>query len=133
MTARTSEYSDIQGHDLSMSTDAACLTRIGWIDFDKLSASFFRFVRELAKEGRPRSIGNAFCKTMIVNHAVHMQIFHADRTEMVNDLATLLMGEVISTELGTLMDTRYYLAVLVSLWGILGQFTMLALHFGKSL
>jgi len=52
---------------------------------------------------------------------------------MVNDLATLLMGEVISTELGTLMDTRYYLAVLVSLRGILGQFTMLALHFGKSL
>ena len=61
-----------------MSTGAARLTRIGRIDFDERSASFFRFARELGKECRPRGICNALGKTMIVNHAVDLQVFDTE-------------------------------------------------------
>ena len=66
VTARTIEDPFRQGHLLSMSTHAAGLTRIGWIDFDQRSASFFRFARELTKEGRPRGIGNTFRQTVVL-------------------------------------------------------------------
>jgi len=53
MTAWTIEDADIQGHLLPMSTGAACLTRIGRIDFDELPASFFRFAGQFGEELRP--------------------------------------------------------------------------------
>src|SRR6266702_1260026 len=98
MTARTIEHSDIQGHLLPMSTYATCLTRIGRIDFDKRSASFFRFARELSKEGRPRGICNAFGQTVMMNHSVDLQVFHTDDTETIYDLAAFLVGEVVSSQ-----------------------------------
>src|SRR5438874_1493753 len=98
MTAGTSEYPDIQGHLLALSTLATCLTRIGRIDFDQLPTSFFRFVGQLTKEGRPRGIDNAFGKTMIMRHAVDVQVFDADDTEAINDLSAFLMGEVLPSE-----------------------------------
>src|SRR2546425_1375323 len=131
MTAGTSEDPHIQGHLLPMSTDAACLTRIGRIDFDQLSASFFRFARELTKERRPRGICNAFRQTMIVNHPVHVQVFHADHPETVYDLPGLLMGEVLPPELDAFMHTRDNLTVLPTLRGTLSKLRMLALDFSK--
>src|SRR2546425_6977855 len=131
MTAETIEYPHIQGHLLSMSTHAACLTRIGRIDFDQLSASFFRFVGQLREKGRPRGICNAFGQTMIMNHPVHMQIFHADHPETVYDLPGLLMREIIPSELDAFMHTRDHLTVLATLRGPLGKLSMLALDFGK--
>src|SRR3989442_15626562 len=105
MTAGTIEYTDIKGHLLAMSTPAACLAGIGRIDFDKRSASFFRFARELGKEGRPRGITDAFGKTMVVSHAVDLEVFHTDDTKRVDDLATFLVGEVLSSECNPFMDT----------------------------
>src|SRR6266699_573158 len=127
MTAGTSEDPHIQGHLLPMSTDAACLTRIGRIDFDQLSASFFRFARELTKERRPRGVCNAFCKTMIVNHPVHVKVFDADHPKAIYDLATFLMREVLPSELDAFMHTRDHLTVLATLRGPLGKLSMLAL------
>src|SRR2546429_3565664 len=72
-TAGTIEDTDIQGYLLPMSTPATGLARIGRIDFDELASSFFRFGVQLGKEGRPRGICNAFRKTMVVGHAVHLR------------------------------------------------------------
>src|SRR2546427_3207738 len=129
MTARTSEYSDIQWHLLPVSTLAACLTRIGRIDFDKLPTSFFRFVGQLTKEGRPRGISNALGQTMAMGHPVDLQVFHADDPKAINDLSTLLMGKVISTEMDTLMHTSYGFAVRTPLGCTLGKLGVLALDF----
>jgi len=122
MTARTIQYSDIQGHLLPMSTYATCLTRIGRIDFDKRSASFFRFARELSKECRPRGICNAFGQTVIMNHSVDLQVFHTDDPETIYDLAAFLVGEVVSSEGDPLMHSCYDLAVLPSLRRALRKF-----------
>src|SRR5436190_3382352 len=96
MTARTSEDSEIQGHLLPLSTGATCLTRIGRVDFDELSASFFRFARELTKECRPRGICNAFGKTMGMPYAVHCEVFYSNDSELVNDLTVFLMREIVT-------------------------------------
>ena len=133
MTAGTIEYPNIQGHFLAMSTGAACLTRIGRIDFDKLPTSFFRFVGQLTKESRPRGVCNAFGQTVVMRHPVHLQVFHADDAIASDDLATMLMGEIVSPESSALMHTGNRLAVLAPLWGSLCQFGVLALHFGQRL
>jgi hypothetical protein len=67
-----------QRHLLPMVTPAALLRRIGQVDFHQLSASFFRFARQLREKGRPSGICNAFGKTMVVNHAVDVQVLDTD-------------------------------------------------------
>jgi hypothetical protein len=133
MTAGTIEDSHIQGHDLSLSTGATCLTRIGRVDLHKLSASFLRFARQCAEELRPCCICNALRKTMIVNHLVHMKVFHADHTETIDDLPTFLMSEVIASEGDTLVNTSKNLTVLASLGCAFRQLGVLTLYFGQGL
>ena len=111
MTARTSEDPDIQGHLLPMSAHAACLTRVGRVHSNRGPASFFRFAGQFPEKFRPRGIGNAFGQTMIVNHAVHMQVFHADHAKTVNDLPGRLMREVISSERDPFMHTGHNLTL----------------------
>jgi hypothetical protein len=133
MTAGTLEDPNIQGHLLPVSTGATCLTRIGRIDFGERSASFFRFARELGKECRPRGICNAFGQTMVVNHAVHLEVFYTDDPRGIDNLTTSLMGEVLSSEANALMDAGNTLAMLASLGSPLGKFGVLTLHPGKGL
>src|SRR5437588_1182415 len=128
MTAWTSEDTNIQGHGLSMSTGATGLTRVGRVHFDKLSPSFFRFARQFAEELRPRGIGNAFGKAMVMGHTINVQVFHANRTETVYDLPRLLVSEVVTPELDTLMYPRDNLAVFSPFRRALRKLTMLALH-----
>ena len=111
-TAGTIEYTDIQGHLLPMSTPATRLARIGRIDFDELASSFCRFGVQLGKESRPRGICNAFRKTMVVGHAVHLQVLHADDPIGVDDCTACLVGEVLPSPGDTLMHTGDRLAVL---------------------
>ena len=131
MTARTIEDPHIQGHLLPMSTDAACLTRIGRIDSHIYPASFFRFAGQFAEKCRPRGITDAFGQTMVVNHSVHMQVFDADRTKAVYNLPGLLMGKVISTEFNPLMNSGYNLAVLPTKRSAFSHLSVLALDFGQ--
>src|SRR6266568_2560559 len=116
MTAGTSEDPLTQWQGLSMSTLAAHLTRIGRIDFDEHPASLFRFARELGKEGRPRGIGNALGKTMILGHGLHLQVFHTDKPISIDDLAACLMGEVLTPPGNPLMHASHDFAMLASLW-----------------
>jgi hypothetical protein len=116
---------------LPMMAPAAILRRIGRGDFDKHSASFFRFARELGKECRPRGICNALGKTMVVNHAAHLEVFCADDPVGIDNLTALLMGEVLSSEADAFMDTGHYLPVLASLWRTLSKFGVLTLYVGK--
>src|SRR6266566_1759365 len=93
MTAGTIEYALTERHLLPMSTLAACLTRIGRVDFGKLASSFFRFGVQLSQECRPRGVCNAFGKTMVMGHAVDREVFHADDPIGIDDFAAFLMGE----------------------------------------
>ena len=98
-----------------MVTPAAILRCVGRVDFDTRSASFFRFARQSLNKPCPRGIVNAFGKTMIVNHAVHVKIFYTDHTKSVYDLSRLLVGEVIPSERDTLMHTSDNLAMFSAL------------------
>ena len=122
-----------QGHLLPVSTPAACLTGISWIDLHELPASLFRFAGQFTEELRPGRVTNAFGETMVMHHPVHVQVFDTDHTETVDDLPTFLMGEVIPSEGDTLMDTSHNLTVLASLGRAFRQLRMLALHFGQGL
>src|SRR5581483_4978906 len=117
-----------QRHLLSMVTSAALLRRIGRIDFDKDSPSFFRFGGHSVKELRPCRVTNALGQTMVMHHPIDVQVFHADDTETVYDLARLLMGEGISSEGNPFVNSGDGFAVLLAFRCFLCQFTMLALH-----
>jgi hypothetical protein len=88
-----------------MMTPATILCRVGRVDFEERSASFFRFARKLLKELRPCRVGNTFCQTMIMNHPIDMQIFHTDGSKGVDDASTVLMGEVVASPFGSFMNT----------------------------
>lgn len=116
-----------------MMTPAAILTRIGGVDLDELTPSFFRFGTQLGEKGRPCHITDTLGQTMVVDHAVDRQIFHGNDPVSVNDLSGLLMGEILSLERDTFMDSRHHLAMLATLRRACGKFRVLALHFGKGL
>src|SRR5712691_10356164 len=118
-------------HLLPVMTPAAILRRIGGDDFDKLSASFFRFAREFVEELCPRCVTDAFGQAMVMGHAVHMKVFHTDHAVSVDNLPTLLMSKIVTSELDTLMHTSDCLTVLASLGHPLRQLSMLTLHLGQ--
>ncbi len=117
-----------QGYLLPMMTPATILRRVGRVDFEQRSASFFRFARELLKELRPCRVGNTFCQTMIVDHPIDMQIFNTFGTICVDNLATLLVREVVTSPFGSFMHTSDHLAMRAPLFGSLLQSGMFALN-----
>ena len=112
-----------------MSTDATGLTRVGRIHFDSRSSSLFRFGEQLVKKSRPRGIGNALGKTMILGHAMNRQIFNGNDPKGSHDFPALLMGEILTPELDSLMDTRHGFAVLTAFRSTFRQLAMSALYF----
>src|SRR6266480_2555111 len=133
MTARTIEYTNIKRHLLPVSTAAACLTRIGRVDFHKLSTSFFRFAGQFIEKLRPRGVYNAFCQTMIMGHSIDVQVFYRNDAKSINNLAAFLMSEIISTEFDTFVDTGNGLTVFPSLRRPFRQLGMLALYLSQGL
>ena len=117
-----------QRHGLPMVTPAAILRRVGRIDFDSSSASFFRFAEQLVKKSRPGGIGNALGKTMIVRHMIDTQIFNGNHVVAIDDLSAFLMGEIVSSEGDPFVHACHGLAVLASLRGAFGKLAMLALY-----
>ena len=115
-------------HFLPMMTPAALLRRIGRIDFDELSASFFRFARQSLKELRPCRVTDALGKAMGVNHAIDVQVFHADHAVGINNATAFLMREIVTPECYSFMNTRYGFTVLRALRCSLCQLRMGALH-----
>ena len=113
-----------QGHLLPMSTLAACLRCVGRIDFEQGSPSFFRFGGQSVKELRPCRVTDALGKTMMVNHAVDVQVLHTNHAETVHDLPGLLVREIIPTEPNPFMDTRYHLTVLTPFVASFVEFAM---------
>ncbi len=126
-------YTLSEGHLLPMSTPATRLRRIGGVHSYHLSASLFRFAREVIEECRPRDITDRFRQAMVMNHPIHVQIFDADDPELIDKTAAVLMGEVLAPPRDTLMNTRDSLAVLASFWGAFGKPGVFPLDFGKSL
>lgn len=96
-----------QGHLLPMVTPVALLTRVGKVDFDCRSASFFRFAEQPLKKTRPRRVLDAFRQTMVLRHTMDVQIFHTDDPEPINDAATRLMREVVTPEADPFVNTRH--------------------------
>jgi len=120
-----------QGHLLPMVAPAAILCRVGRIDFDEHSASFFRFARELVKELRPRRVTDALGQTMGVNHPIDVEIFDTDHPELIDDLSTLLMGEIVASPFRSFVDTRHHTALSATFFCAFRQPGMLALHPGQ--
>ena len=120
-------------HLLPVMTPAAILRRIGGDSFDKLSASFFRFAGQFVEEFRPRGILNALRETMVMGHTVDMQVFNCSHSELIDNVAAFLMGEIVTTELDTLMHPRHNLAMLAPLKRTFGKLAMLALDFCQGL
>src|SRR5437016_6667762 len=133
MTAQTIEYPFRKRHLLSMSTCAACLTRVGGIDFDSCSSSFFRFGEHLSKECRPRGICNAFGKTVVLGHAVDLQVFDADDPIGIDNVSTFLMGEVLPSESDPFMHPRDSLAMFAPFRGSFCKLAVFALHLSELL
>ncbi len=76
---------------------------------------------------------NALGQTMIMDHAVHMQVFHADHAKTVYDLTAFLMREVIPSEGDTLMHTSHNLAMLAPFRRAFCKLGVCALHLRKGL
>jgi hypothetical protein len=125
--------SDTQGHFLPMMAPATILRRVGRVDFEERSASIFRFARELLKELRPCRLGNTFCQTMIVDHAVDVQVFNTDGPKGVDDLSTVLVGEVVTSPFGPFIHTSNHLAMSTPLFGAFLQSGMFALNLRQCL
>ncbi len=116
-----------QGHLLPVMTPAAILRRVGRIDSHVGSASFFRFAGQFAEKLRPRGIGNALRKTMVVGHAVDMQVFHTDDPVPLDNPAAFLMGEVVSSEGNPFMHTGNHLAMVLAFSTAFGQLALFPL------
>ncbi len=122
-----------QGHWLPMMTPATILGGVGWVHLDDVSASFFRFAREVLKELRPRRIRNAFCQAMIVEHPIDMQILNTDGPERVDDFTTVLVREIVAFPFGSFVDTSDHLAMPTLLFRSPLQFGVFALHLRQCL
>lgn len=130
-TARTIKYSLLKRHLLPMSARATVLRGIGRVHSDQFAASLCRFATQLIEECRPCRIRYAFCQAVIMNHPVHMQVFYTDRSKLVDDPTGVLVCEVLTTPLRAFMDSCYYLAFVVSLFGSLLSFGEFALSFSQ--
>ena len=52
-----------------------------WIEcwyFDNHSSCPTRFIIKLSEELSPRSVRNTFCKVMITNHTLYIEVFYTD-------------------------------------------------------
>lgn len=70
---------------------------------------------------------------MVMGHAVDLQVFDTDDTVRVDDLTTVLMGEVVTSEGDTLMHPCNSFPMFPAFGCPFGKFAMLALNFGKGL
>jgi hypothetical protein len=133
MTATTFIHSITERHLLTMTTTAAILTAVGWIDFDKLSASFCRFARELTKESTPRRVGNTLGEARLVHHSIDIQILNTDDAKSIDNLSRLLVNKIATLEIDSFMKARHHFASLRSLKRSNLLFRQFALGFCHSL
>jgi len=129
MTARTGEYPLREGHLVPVSTLATGLARIGRVNFHQSSASFFRFARHLREKRRPGGVCNTLSKTMIMDHAIDVEILNTDHAKGIDNLSALLVGEILSTPRDTFINTSNRLAVLTAFRRTFGEFGVFALDF----
>ena len=96
MTAWTIENPDIQGHLLPMSAGATGLTRIGRVDFDTCSASFFRFTRQSSLQVAPATIQDALRQVMVAHHVADAQVFEGDPVVSFDEAVRQLVQKVLT-------------------------------------
>ncbi len=118
-----------EGHLLPMSTPATRLRCIGRVNLSQLPASTFRLARQLSKERRPCSVTDRFRQTLVVNHAVHFQVFYTNSAKLVDHTAALLVSEVLPFPGNALMDAGHGLPVFVPRRRAFRQFGVFALDF----
>src|SRR5436305_15012966 len=70
---------------------------------------------------------------MVMEHPIHMQILHADQSELVHDPTGVLVREVVSTPRDSLMHTGNNLTMLASLSTALNKLAVFALDFIQGL
>lgn len=77
-----------------LATCRASLRRIAWINSYSQPTSVFSFVGGVVHELVPRSVTDAFRKTMISKHVCDRQVFERDEVVLVDQLAAKLVGKV---------------------------------------
>lgn len=68
----------------------------------------------------------------MVNHPIHVQVFYADDTEVIDNLSAVLMSEIVPAPRNTLMHSGNRLAMFAPFWRALGEFGVCALNLRKS-
>lgn len=89
----------------TMAASRAILRRVCGVHKYHFSTSVFCFVRKALRELRPCRIGNTFSKAVIMNHAIHIQVFNGDYAKPVYEFPTRLMREIIAAIRNALMNT----------------------------
>ncbi len=136
-TIRTIEYPIAQRQPLSnvqpVTTPAARLRRISWVDFHHYSTSFRRFVGKILKEHTPGHIANTTGQTMLMQHTVDLYIFHRYLPVTIDNLSTMLVTKVVSPPADTFVDTGHYLTSFAAERRTLFSFGELTLSAGQCL
>src|SRR5579859_4875079 len=93
-------------HLVPVSTSGTRLRRIGRVDLDELSASFFRFAGQVQEKGRPCRVTDTLCQTMSMHHAIDGQILNSNQAIPIDYLSAFLMGEIIPSKGDAFMHPR---------------------------
>jgi hypothetical protein len=110
---------------------ATGLAGIGRINFAECSASFSRFTEQHTKETRPGRVTDGFSQTRVMEHPVDLQVFNRNQTELVNNLAAVLVRKISSTPTNPLMHPGDYFTFSFAFRCTLFSFGKFALGFGK--
>jgi hypothetical protein len=98
---------DIQRLLFSGTTTRAILTRVGRVDLDDGSTSFFRFVDREDPDQTPGSVRNAFRQAMVLDHALDVEFLKHDNATAVHESSTDSVSEIQSTVSDALVDLGY--------------------------
>src|SRR5579883_1898015 len=103
MAARTLIDPFGERHLLAVPTPTAILARVGRVHRHAPPTGACSLVGEERGEHRPRGVTNALGETMVMHHAVDAQVLNRDGAVLVDDLARLLVREVLAPVRDALM------------------------------
>ena len=122
-----------QGRWLTVSASAACLRCVGRVNRHERPASVCRFTGGHGEELRPCCVRDTFCKAIVVNHPVDVQVFHENSSISVNYFTGFLMRKVLAFEPNALVNSGDDLTTFESFRSTLRFFGKFALDFCKPL
>lgn len=103
-TGRTDIDTVGQAEFLPVAAAVTVLGGVGRVDLREPPAGAFSLAGEGGEEPGPGRVRNALGETMVVDHAVDLQVLHADSPVAVDDLPGDLVNEIAAPVGDALMD-----------------------------